>query len=210
LKRRLSFLLVPSLVTFFAVSPLPSQEGVSIVRIDGAEYIPLDELIDRFRLDHDFDMVARKGRLFRGGHQAVYAVGMSVMVVDGGLFRSSSGVRRSRGRVFLPREAGEHLIRRFFPGLRLEASGGRLVAETREEGAKEDTGRTADRTGAGDRITFIVIDPGHGGKDPGAVGKGRLYEKTITLKVSQILGRKLAAAMPCLRIVMTRKDDRFI
>lgn len=210
MKRRLSFLLVPHLVVLLAVSPLPSPEGVSIVRIDGAEYIPLDELIDRFRLDHAFDMVARKGRLYRGGHQAVYAVGMSVMVVDGGLFRASCGVRRSRGRVFLPREAGEHLIGRFFPGLRLAARGGRLVAEKREGSAKDDPGPAPDRPGAGDRITFIVVDPGHGGKDPGAVGKGGLHEKAITLKVSRILERKLAAGLPGVRIVMTRKDDRFI
>ncbi|MBN2077659.1 MAG: N-acetylmuramoyl-L-alanine amidase [Spirochaetes bacterium] len=210
MKRRLSWFLVPSLVFLFAVSPLPSQEGVSIVRINGAEYVPLDEMIDRFRIEHAFDMVARKGRLYRGGHQAVYGVGMSVMVVDGGLYRSSYGVRRSRGRVFLPREAGERVIESFFPGLTLEARGGRLVAEKRGKGPKDDHGRTGDRPVPGDRITFIVIDPGHGGKDPGAVGRGGLYEKTITLKVSHILEKKLAATLPGVRVVMTRKDDRFI
>lgn len=52
----------------------------------------------------------------------------------------------------------------------------------------------------------IGIDPGHGGRDPGAIGPTRLYEKDVTLGISLELGRLLKAAE--LELVFTRTDDR--
>lgn len=55
----------------------------------------------------------------------------------------------------------------------------------------------------------IVIDPGHGGKDPGAKGKHGLQEKDIVLDVGhrlkELVEKKLGA-----KVVMTREDDVFI
>ncbi|MBN2008500.1 N-acetylmuramoyl-L-alanine amidase [candidate division KSB1 bacterium] len=52
----------------------------------------------------------------------------------------------------------------------------------------------------------IVIDPGHGGKDPGAVGKFS-YEKDITLAIAFKL-RKLIQERTKIQVLMTREDDR--
>lgn len=54
----------------------------------------------------------------------------------------------------------------------------------------------------------IGIDPGHGGRDPGAIGPTRLYEKDVTLGISLELGRLLKAAG--LEPVLTRTDDRVV
>jgi N-acetylmuramoyl-L-alanine amidase len=66
------------------------------------------------------------------------------------------------------------------------------------------------------RIAAIIVDPGHGGKDSGAVGnftiKGRALksvEKDITLKVSKELHRILSRAYPGKRVVLTREGDSF-
>jgi N-acetylmuramoyl-L-alanine amidase len=55
----------------------------------------------------------------------------------------------------------------------------------------------------------VVIDPGHGGKDPGAIGK-LIKEKELVLKISLKVGEYLAQEMPSLNVVYTRKDDTFI
>ncbi|MEQ1680794.1 MAG: N-acetylmuramoyl-L-alanine amidase [Nitrospira sp.] len=57
--------------------------------------------------------------------------------------------------------------------------------------------------------TTIVIDPGHGGKDPGARGLQRTEEKDITLKVGLQL-RELLSKQPGVRVLMTRDRDVFI
>jgi N-acetylmuramoyl-L-alanine amidase len=52
----------------------------------------------------------------------------------------------------------------------------------------------------------IVIDPGHGGRDPGAIGPGGLQEKDVTLKVALQLRDRLKK-YPGYRILMTRDSD---
>ena len=58
-------------------------------------------------------------------------------------------------------------------------------------------------------IRTVVIDPGHGGKDPGAIGPKGLREKDITLSVSRKLG-KLLKAKHGMNIIYTRTKDRFV
>lgn len=56
-------------------------------------------------------------------------------------------------------------------------------------------------------MTTIVIDPGHGGKDPGAVGNG-LKEKDLTLAISLKVAELLRAQK--LNVIMTRTADTFV
>lgn len=55
----------------------------------------------------------------------------------------------------------------------------------------------------------VVIDPGHGGKDPGAVGASS-KEKDIVLSVALKLGKLIEQSHPDVKVMFTRKDDRFI
>lgn len=55
----------------------------------------------------------------------------------------------------------------------------------------------------------LVIDAGHGGKDPGAVGK-KLKEKDINLRVALALGKLVEQNMPDAKVVYTRKTDVFV
>jgi len=58
-------------------------------------------------------------------------------------------------------------------------------------------------------IKTIVIDPGHGGRDPGARGQRGTEEKDITLKVALKL-RSLLSKQPGVRVLMTREEDQFV
>jgi N-acetylmuramoyl-L-alanine amidase len=58
-------------------------------------------------------------------------------------------------------------------------------------------------------VQTIVIDPGHGGNDPGAIGHQGLMEKEVTLDIARRLRARLEAAGPY-RVVLTREDDRKI
>lgn len=70
---------------------------------------------------------------------------------------------------------------------------------------------TAQTTSRHPGLKTVVIDPGHGGKDPGALGKTKnMHEKHIVLSVSQLLGRKIKAKYPDVKVVYTRTDDTFI
>lgn len=56
----------------------------------------------------------------------------------------------------------------------------------------------------------VVIDAGHGGKDPGAIGPGKHYEKDIALKVALKLGDLIKSNHPNIKVIYTRSTDVFI
>ena len=55
----------------------------------------------------------------------------------------------------------------------------------------------------------IVVDAGHGGKDPGAVGPGGTREKDVTLAMAKALGRELESQLGC-EVILTRSGDTFL
>jgi len=59
------------------------------------------------------------------------------------------------------------------------------------------------------RLVTVVLDPGHGGEDPGAVGRGGSYEKDVTLSIARRLKAKMDAE-PAMRSMLTRDGDFFI
>ncbi len=59
------------------------------------------------------------------------------------------------------------------------------------------------------RMLTIALDPGHGGEDPGAVGRGGSYEKNIVLAIAKRLKAKLEQH-PNMRVMLTRDGDYFV
>lgn len=62
--------------------------------------------------------------------------------------------------------------------------------------------------GDGDR-PLVVIDAGHGGADPGAIGPEGLREKDVTLRIARAIRDELLAGGRA-RVALTREDDRFL
>jgi N-acetylmuramoyl-L-alanine amidase len=74
--------------------------------------------------------------------------------------------------------------------------------------------KPAPRVGPGDeervtRYVTVAIDPGHGGEDPGAIGRRGTYEKHVTLSIARRLAR-LIEADPTMRVLLTRDGDYFV
>jgi len=56
----------------------------------------------------------------------------------------------------------------------------------------------------------VVIDPGHGGRDPGAVGPSGTYEKDRTLEMALMVRDLIGITRPELRVVLTRVSDEYV
>jgi N-acetylmuramoyl-L-alanine amidase len=61
----------------------------------------------------------------------------------------------------------------------------------------------------GSHEVVVVIDPGHGGVDPGATGQDGIHEKDLTLAIARVLAARIGRE-PGMRAVLTRDDDSFI
>ena len=73
---------------------------------------------------------------------------------------------------------------------------------------KGTTAETATVATTADKKHIIVIDPGHGGKDPGCIGRGGAREKTVVLAIGQKLRTALRNAG--FTVYMTRGDDTYL
>lgn len=86
--------------------------------------------------------------------------------------------------------------------------GDRLVIDLQRTGNLEPVKRASEGYRPG-RDIVIAIDAGHGGRDPGAIGKSRTQEKDIVLAVSRKLASRINAE-PGMRAVLVRNGDYFI
>ena len=75
--------------------------------------------------------------------------------------------------------------------------------------ALAEAGHTRMRKTSPTILPLVVLDPGHGGKDPGAIGLSGTYEKHIALAAAHELARQFSARGH-VRVSLTRQDDVFI
>lgn len=69
--------------------------------------------------------------------------------------------------------------------------------------------QTNKKSGNVSRLVTVMLDPGHGGEDPGAVGRAGTYEKNVTLQIARRLKKRLDKEKN-MRAVMTRDADFFV
>jgi len=97
-------------------------------------------------------------------------------------------------------QKGQERVLTSEPAAKVEATAGRSMAQAKKPNATAP---------AVSNLRKIVLDPGHGGKDPGAIGAGGLTEKDVVLSIAKKLAVKLKNEMG-IQVVLTRKDDRFV
>lgn len=94
------------------------------------------------------------------------------------------------------------LIEKFSPADGADGSKGRDVGPPNKKGSKQPPARVK-------RFYTIVVDAGHGGEDPGAIGARGTHEKQVALAIARILQKKIDARSD-MRAVLTRKGDYFV
>lgn len=60
------------------------------------------------------------------------------------------------------------------------------------------------------RLKRVVIDPGHGGSDPGALSPSGVKEKTLTLAISRKIAQQIRKQLPGVEVFMTRNSDKSV
>ncbi|HKK04209.1 MAG TPA: N-acetylmuramoyl-L-alanine amidase [Gammaproteobacteria bacterium] len=157
--------------------------------------------------DHKLFTLENPGRVVVDLQSArIDASGLRLPRGDGLVSEVRAGNRRGgEARVVLDL-AGEVTPRSFLVRPK-EQYGHRLIIELKARGARAQA--PVIRASDGERELVIAIDPGHGGEDPGAIGRRGTYEKDVVMAVS----RRLAARIdrePGMRAVLTRDGDYFL
>ncbi len=164
----------------------PRREALPTYNIDGVTYVPLVSLCESENIAWEYDTFTRTANLSKGAHKINLMVGQRLVVVDGMSQYLKHPVDIYQGTVVLPFKFKEQVLDSLF--------------KERYPERKITLPLT--------RIKRIVVDAGHGGKDPGTIGKRGLREKDVNLDIAKRLSKLLRA--DGVDVVMTRSSDNFI
>ena len=205
---RLSGLLLAVFCCASAQAQSVRVDHVRIAERDGATRIALDLSAPA---SHKLFTLSNPDRVVVDIKPGRFASGALPLPGGAGAVRRLRGANREDGSLRLVLDMHRAVPVRSFDLAADGTQGHRLVidlgtAATRpSEPVKTAPGPAA----GGGRDVLIVVDPGHGGKDPGARGARGTREKDVTLSIS----RRLASAVNAeqgMRAVLTRDSDRFV
>ncbi len=163
----------------------PSFLALHRVLIDSRPYLPYSALLEFGQVKGSWDPEALVWTVTVGRHELRAAPQMTVVLVDGSPERIPVPPVLRNGGLFLPDLVWTQWIGRWIAQQPMPLPSPAVRA-----------------------LHTIVLDAGHGGHDPGAIGRGGLREKTVTLDVTLRLRELLE--QEGFRVVMTRDKDRFI
>lgn len=124
------------------------------------------------------------------------------LILTANLTRSIAEIAKSQIMILEPNgDSGYRLVLDFVAG-----TGGAIAKSSATTGALTQDAQK--KVAANTKKYVIVIDAGHGGKDPGCIGKNGTKEKTIVLSVARKLKNKLDANG--FKTYLTRNDDRYL
>lgn len=152
--------------------------------------VALANKADGWNASLSYDALSDSGAILRDGDLVRFKLGHGLFILGSGEILRSAAITSSGGRLMIPETTAKALEAWF---------------------SRRDAERASRFS-----IAAILIDPGHGGRDPGAIGehgsgakKLRVAEKDVTLAVALDLKARLQALWPDKAILITRDGDTY-
>ncbi|EQA45824.1 N-acetylmuramoyl-L-alanine amidase [Leptospira broomii serovar Hurstbridge str. 5399] len=185
------------LFLFFGIAPLSAQ--VRIATIGKNRYVHLEEIRKRIpSLQTKFEPAILVGSISHPSGEIRFRIGSSFYAINGSLEKTSLPVLYQNRDFLLPPEVVEAIFVRLLPDdVKYEFHDTELVFEILPKAELL-------------RLSSIILDAGHGGKDPGTSSNKGLQEKSVSLQVAKILKKFLNKVYPEVRVVLTRGEDTFV
>lgn len=180
------------LTTFFTgCAGLAVREDVRFpiqkLYVNNKPYYPLPEVCAHLRLECEYDAISRQITLRKADTEVKLLIDSAMVLVNGAPWDIEEPVIMDRGMVIVPVKFKAAVLDRFYcQVLAQEKPGYALIP----------------------RIRRVVVDAGHGGHDPGAIGRTGLREKDVNLDIARRLESLLRNRG--IEVVMTRSVDKFI
>ncbi len=199
------FLLAALLTSAAATHAATTVENIRVWSDDGRTRIvldlskPADHNIFTLRSPDRLVVDLKDGRLARslqGSHEG------------SGSIRSIRTGLRANGQLRVVLDLNEAVRSRSFTAGPNGKYGDRLVIDLQRQGPVNAVKQASDRYQNG-RDIVIAVDPGHGGHDPGAIGRARTQEKDVALAVSRQLASRINA-QPGMKAVLIRTGDYYV
>ena len=133
---------------------------------------------------------------------------LKAMPRGAGSVRSIRSAVRANGQLRVVLDLNEAVRSRSFTAGPNSKYGDRLVIDLQRSGSPHAV-KTASESYHPGRDIVVAIDPGHGGHDPGAIGRGKTREKDVALQISRTLAARINAE-PGMKAVLVRNGDYYV
>lgn len=218
-------------------SPILSQDHTIIpLKLNNTDYYPLYKILNILHLERHYDFYSQKILIKDKGRYLSFFLDEDTIYFERQSVLLKSCPTRHEGIIYIPKEMIDLFTQWKRNDYLFAYNDSDFSIDKKEEVIyKEDkaVAKNNDRTESKDivkinpsekieknhkkittssphKIKVIVIDAGHGGKDPGAIGQKGLREKKVVLSVALKLRDYLNNRLKNVKIVMTRNNDTFI
>jgi N-acetylmuramoyl-L-alanine amidase len=199
-----------------------TYSDIDLLLIAGMGYLKINDVAEVFDGKVDFDPVKNKASLELSQGMVEFFIDSPEVIIDNIKRKMKKKTKIIEGRVWIPLEV---VVTKAFG----EVLGGQVSwdyasktlstveklpgAPLMEEVPPPEPEITAPVPPVAEakkpRVRTIVIDPGHGGKDPGAIGRRGTKEKDVVLKIAHKLAKELHKNLKT-RVILTRYHDIFL
>tara|TARA_B100001123_G_scaffold437864_1_gene571454 strand:- start:328 stop:1524 length:1197 start_codon:yes stop_codon:yes gene_type:complete len=174
----------------------------------GVAYLSVQSLADGLGGSTRYHPLKKKTELRLSGHTLVFTLLSSVVVLDDVAYRLPVEVLLHRNAFYIPKDPVLTLVNRILPNVVFSVEQA-PSSPTRQPAHEPTPIRQPEIDAKRWTLDTVIIDPGHGGKDPGAMGRGGTREKDVVLRVGRRLKTLLESKLK-VKAVLTRDDDTFI
>lgn len=134
--------------------------------------------------------------------------GITFLLIDDNIYQLSSKVVRQNNEYFVHIDSFINIVNSSLQNLSIISNSSEIIISSKAK-IKNVAIKNIDIEKNKWKFSTIIIDPGHGGKDPGAVGYRGTLEKDIALDVAKRLEKKISKNMK-VKTVLTRDEDIFL
>jgi len=186
------------------------------VRVEKPDYIPLSVVLKYMDLTFEYQPAAGILKILRNGEKVTLILETNEIYFGDKIEFLDKKIRFEQGKVMVPSEGIDIMIRHLMKRrLRWTYKEGIFQIQGWEKEKKERSSiESRERLATQKRIDFnihrIVIDAGHGGKDPGGIGYQGIKEKDLVLKVAEEVTKELKKKFRDKEIIMIRDSDVFL
>jgi len=186
----LAFISCAIIISLNGCATAPPRETFPTYKLNGAVYYPLITLCEAKGVSWQYDTFTRVVTLNKGAHRISLKAGDNLVLVDQRAVLFNHPVDIYAGTVVVPGQFKEQVMDVLFKEVKAPSQGVAVFPVSTI-------------------IEKVVVDAGHGGNDPGAIGRTiKLKEKDVNLDIARRLAILLRSEG--VDVVMTRNSDRFI
>jgi len=187
-----------SFASAFTVKGTAKTLNVPAYKVRGTRYLPLMLVCDAYGIDWTWDPVLKAANLKNGKREVKLIVGEYRVYTNGVINVQERPVVFHKGAVCIPSSFLKTVFNKFFSAIATQS----LPVTIKEKKVWQPS--VASSYG----IKKIVLDAGHGGRDPGAIGRDGIKERYIVLDITKKVKRLLEDEG--IEVILTRYNNTFI